>query len=262
MNSCVWAWLIHCPLLCLHPFPSRAAPLYRHSSLLRDDHFKLHKRFGCGEVRSTDCSDAHSEFCKWHLPGKNTAASISSRFPSTQMELTPPFKISLRSLNVDSALLLLLSIYYPCQARRPRLTLFWRMQVRGGESKRGSGFFFLENFSFQVEINMIKCLDSGEVPTESKQRQEWGIRRVSYRWDFLSKPGNTDFPDWRHLPKQVCDSYSADNLIKQFLDKWFQLMWVWVTMKSISKPPPRSFISASTSPPFMQTHFSPSLSAP
>lgn len=83
-------------------------------------------------------------------------------FPSTQMELTPPpFKISLCSLVVDSAPLLLLSIYYPCQAWRPRLTLFWMMRVREGRVREGVDlrFFFPFRFQFQVEIYMRKCLD-------------------------------------------------------------------------------------------------------
>lgn len=121
MNSCVCAWAVHCPFLHLHPFPSRATPLYCHSSVLHNGECTLHKSFGCRGVSSTDCSDAHSEVRKWHLPGKITAAGISSRFPSTHMELNPPFKISLSLLVVDSAPLLLLSIYYPCQGGGPDL---------------------------------------------------------------------------------------------------------------------------------------------
>lgn len=111
-------------------------------------------------------ADAHSEFCKWHLPGKSTAASISSVSQHPNGADPPPFKISLCSLVVDSAPLLLLSIYYPCQAWRPRLTLFWMMRVRVGRVREGVDlrFFFPFRFQFQVEIYMRKCLDWSEAP--------------------------------------------------------------------------------------------------
>lgn len=70
------------------------------------------------------------------------------------MELTPPLK-SPCSLVVDSAPLLLLSIYYPCQARRPRLNPLLDDAGQGGESNRGSGFevvvFPPLDFSFKLK---------------------------------------------------------------------------------------------------------------
>lgn len=211
MNSCVWAWVIHCPLLCLHPFPSRAAPLYCPSSLLRDDHCKLHKRFGCGEVRSTDCSDAHSEFCKWHLPGKNTAASISSRFPSTYMELTPPLQnlppLSECWLSSAASAINLL----PLSSQEAQAYPLLEDAGQGWREEVDSIFFFPWKFQFSSrnkhdKVSWLRWSPHWE-QAEAGTRNQKSLLPIT---DYLSKPGNTDFPDWRHLPKQVCDSYSAD----------------------------------------------------
>lgn len=88
--------------------------------------FSLTHMHGSSEVVATSSSKDYS--CQDFLAPSQQPSGVAAQGP-------PPLKtsVSLSTLLVDSAPLALLSIYYPCQARRPRLTvkypLFWSTRM-------------------------------------------------------------------------------------------------------------------------------------
>lgn len=118
--------------------------------------FSLTHMHNIAEVVAASSSKDYS--CQDFLAASQQPSGVAAQGPPT-----PPKKISLSlsTLLVDSAPLVLLSIYYPCQARRPRLTvkypLFWstRMTENGriGERIRERGLIYClrQVFSFPLE---------------------------------------------------------------------------------------------------------------
>lgn len=119
MNS----WAIHCPVSSPPPFlPSRATPLYCRSPLLLNGDWPFAEELLAAEGPAAPAALTHARSSEGDIFQERLQLPVLPLgFPAPKWSRTPPSKISLCTPVVDSALLLLLSIYYPCQGGGPGL---------------------------------------------------------------------------------------------------------------------------------------------